>query len=59
MTRVYCLPGETISLHLTNAADFAVRLPEVVQMLLDCTAFVNWRRTENGEPALIALSYYN
>jgi hypothetical protein len=34
------------------------RCPEQYRAVVDCCAFVNWRRIEVGEPAVLALSYY-
>ena len=33
-------------------------LADVLEALNECAAFVNWRRTDRGEPALLALAYY-
>ena len=50
--------GEVLTLQLDGIDDFAARCPEQYAALLECTAFVNWRRVQRGEGALVALSFY-
>jgi hypothetical protein len=38
--------------------DLESQCPEQYEALVECSAFVNWRRVESGEPAIIALSFY-
>ncbi|MCE3289344.1 MAG: barnase inhibitor [Caulobacter sp.] len=55
-------PGELLTLQLNDAADFARRCPEQYEALLECTAFVNYRRVEVGEPPVLSLllaGYFN
>ncbi len=42
------LPGELLVLQVDNAADFAARCPEQFKALVECSAFVNYRRAEAG-----------
>ena len=58
LAAVTCAKGEIVVLQLEHSADFAAREPAMFQTLLDCTAFVNWRRIETGGVAIVALSYY-
>jgi RNAse (barnase) inhibitor barstar len=58
MTSVHVLPGDVVVLCISNAGDLKTRCPEVFTALIECSAFVNWRRIEKGEPAVIALSFY-
>jgi len=58
MTTVHVAPGGVLALHLEDARAFASRCPEQYTALVECSAFVNWRRTEEGAPPLIALSFY-
>jgi RNAse (barnase) inhibitor barstar len=55
MTRFNVLPGRPFHLEIADAADFQRRLPEIFQAFIECTAFVNWRRVELGDPAILAL----
>jgi len=55
LSDLHCARGEMIALHLSNVD----RMPDdVFAALNECTAFVNWRRVEAGQPPLIALSYF-
>jgi len=45
--------GELLTLQIDDASDFAVRCPEQFRALVECTAFVNYRRVEvGGKPVL-------
>ena len=57
MTSVAVAPGEVVLLHVDHANDFAKRCPEPFSAMVDGVAFVNWRRSQDGESALIALAY--
>jgi len=58
LSEVKCQVGEVVVLQLEHADTFAARAPEMFQEFLDCAAFVNWRRIERNELAILALSYY-
>ena len=58
MTSIHVNPGEILPLALHNASDFKARCPELFTAVVECAAFVNWRRIEKGEPAVLALSFY-
>ena len=51
-------PGEVLTLQLEDCREFRTRCPEIYQVLIDCAAFVNWRRIEQGERPVLALSYH-
>jgi RNAse (barnase) inhibitor barstar len=57
MSAVTVEPGKCLTLQLNGANEFARRCPEQFAALLDSVAFVNWRRIEDGKPAVLALSY--
>ncbi|KAG8153334.1 barstar family protein [Burkholderia catarinensis] len=59
MTSVHVLPGRTLAIQLGAANNFRERCPEQFAALQDACAFVNWRRTHEQGPPLIALSYYD
>ena len=48
-------PGEMLTLRLDGAADFATRCPDQFNALVECTAFVNLRRQNIGEPPFLSL----
>jgi hypothetical protein len=58
MTRVHAPPGCVVVLQLQEVADFASRCPEQDAAVIECSAFVNWRRIETGDTAVLALSFY-
>ena len=44
-------------LQLDHVDDFARQCPGLFQTLLDCTAFVNWRRSAGERKPTLALAY--
>ena len=58
MTNVHCAPGAVMVLELLNVKAFRQRCPEQYDAVIECSAFVNWRRLETGEPAVLAMSFY-
>ena len=57
MTAVHCEPGRVLTLQLENVKDFQRRCPEQYKALIECAAFVNWRRLEVDEHSVLALSF--
>jgi hypothetical protein len=58
MTTQHIQRGTVLTLQLDHISEFASRCPDQYDALVECSAFVNWRRVERGEPALVALSFY-
>src|ERR1041384_6894588 len=58
MTSVHVPSGDVVVLCISGAADLKKRCPEIYDALVECSSFVNWRRIEKGEPAVLALSFY-
>jgi len=58
MTTQHVSPGAVLTLQIDGVDDFASRCPEQYEALIECSAFVNWRRIEQGAPAVLALSFY-
>jgi hypothetical protein len=50
-------PGEVLVLQLDHVNDFCERCPEQYRAIVECSAFVNWRRIEAGGSAVLALSF--
>ena len=48
-------PGEILTLQIDEASDFAARCPEQFKALMECTAFVNYRRAELGGKPMLSL----
>ena len=57
MTNVHVDPGQVLVLELIDVTSFAARCPQIYEAIVECSAFVNWRRIEKGDPAVLALSY--
>jgi hypothetical protein len=55
MTKVHCSPGDVIVLQVDNVNQVP---SELYAALVECAAFVNWRRIDQGEPAVLALSFH-
>ena len=47
--------GDILALSINDAANFRRRCPERFDALIECTAFVNFRRREVGESPILAL----
>jgi RNAse (barnase) inhibitor barstar len=59
MTSIHVNSGETLTLLLHHAADLKKRQPELFSAIVECSAFVNWRRIENGNhPPVLTLAYH-
>src|SRR5262245_34104328 len=57
MTRFLLPEGEAIHIEITSAESFKSRLPEILDALIECSAFVNQRFVENGKLAPISLVF--
>lgn len=55
MTTVHGSSSDPVVLRIESASSIP---REVFDALTECCAFVNWRRMEVGEPAILALSYW-
>jgi hypothetical protein len=58
MSKIHSPPESFVVLQLANVSDFARRCPEQYEAIIECTAFVNWRKIEIGESAVLTLSFY-
>jgi hypothetical protein len=59
MTRVHVGKGDVLTMQLENVAPFREEHPDLYAAIIECAAFVNWRRIEVGEPAVLAISFRN
>lgn len=59
MTSIVIKPGEVLTLQLDHYKDFKSRCPDLLNDLIECSAFVNWRRIDTDEPAILALSFHD
>lgn len=55
MTKVSVPAGEILTLRVDDAPDFRRRCPEQYEALIECSAFVNHRRMEQGGAPVLAL----
>ena len=58
MTTVHAPSGGVVALELEHVDDFSRRCPEQYAAVVECAAFVNWRRIEAGESPVLALSFF-
>jgi RNAse (barnase) inhibitor barstar len=58
MTSRHAPKNGSLVLRLDNVREVAKRCPELHAALTDAAAFVNWRRMEQGEAPVLALSYH-
>jgi len=58
MTRIHAPPGGVVVIQLDYVKDFARRCPELYNAIIECSAFVNYRRGEQQERPVLALSFF-
>ncbi len=49
--------GEMVTLDIRNARPLHERCSEIYDALVECSAFVNWRRMETGGAAYLCLAF--
>lgn len=57
MTAGYAPVGGVVTLQLEDIDAFVRRCPEIYDAIVECAAFVNWRRIEIGKTPVLALSF--
>ncbi len=58
MTTVHVESGRTLALVIEHAQEFKARCPDLFCALVECAAFVNWRRVEAGQAPVLALAFH-
>lgn len=58
LTTVHVPDGGIVVLHLEHVTDFRRKHPELYDSIIECSAFVNYRRIEMGEGPVLALSFH-
>jgi Barstar (barnase inhibitor) len=58
MSTVHAPAGGVMVLSIENAKSFAARCPEQYAALVECTAFVNFRRIDLGQGPVLVLSFF-
>lgn len=56
MTKVSINKTDTLVIELTNSNEFKQRCPDIHSAILECAAFVNFRKVENNEQSMIAIA---
>jgi RNAse (barnase) inhibitor barstar len=56
MSNILIRKEDTLVIELINKNQFRERCPEIYLALFECVAFINYRKLELGETALIAIS---
>ena len=59
MTTIHAAQGHVLTMQLENVVSFREHYPELYAAIIESAAFVNWRRLEVGEPAVLAISFRN
>ena len=57
MTSIHVKPGGVLTLEIADAEYLKKECPEQYAALIECAAFVNWRRVEKGDGLVVALSF--
>ena len=57
MTEVHVEDGGMLVLQIDNASKMKEYCEEVFEAMIECAAFVNWRRMEKGNEPVLALSF--
>jgi hypothetical protein len=58
LSTVHVSTGDVLVLCISGATDLKKRCPEIYDALVECSAFVNYRRIEMGKQAVLAVSFY-
>jgi barstar (barnase inhibitor) len=57
MSTIHCERGSVVTLELLNVQAFKERFRELYEAVVEGAAFVNWRRLETGDSAVLAISF--
>jgi RNAse (barnase) inhibitor barstar len=57
MRSVVVPAGDVLTFQLDDVVAFRDRCPEQYAAVIECSAFVNWRRVEQGDRPILALSF--
>ena len=58
MCEIKIRKGSVLTLQLENVDSFKIRCNEMYDALIECSAFVNYRRIDLGGEPILVLSYY-
>ena len=57
LTSIHVAPGSVLGREIEDAGYLKREHPEQYQAIVECAAFVNWRRIERDSPPILALSF--
>jgi hypothetical protein len=57
MSSVHAPKGGVLTPQLENVTSLRDQHPDLYAAIIECSAFVNWRRVEVGDPAVLAISF--
>lgn len=57
LSKIHCDAGGTLTMELVHVTNFRNRHPDLYAALIECSAFVNWRRNQRGDKSVRALSF--
>ena len=58
LTTIHVEKGRCLTIEIEDAEHLRAACREQYDALLECAAFVNWRRIERGAPAVLGLSFF-
>ncbi|MDO8617869.1 MAG: barstar family protein [Candidatus Uhrbacteria bacterium] len=58
LSQITIQKGDIVVLELHDVKTFKTRCPEQYNALIDCAAFVNWRRVEKNKEPILTFSFY-
>jgi RNAse (barnase) inhibitor barstar len=53
MTKIHCAPPDVVVLHLEDLKTFREKHRELYDAVVECSSFVNYRRLEMGDSAVL------
>ena len=59
LSTVQAPAGGIVVLKLDHAEAFAKRCPEIYAELVECAAFVNWRRLDIGQGPILVIAFHH
>ena len=58
MTGIHCEEDGILTIELENVNELRGKRFEYWEAIVECAAFVNWRRIDTGQKPVLALSYF-
>ena len=59
MTKVFATSSDPVVLQIDHVDYIRRRDEKIYEAIVECSAFVNWRRMDVGEPPILMLSFYS